>query len=134
MANPKGNPQNLIQNLPPEKQPTPEQRRKNAQKAGKASAKAAQARRTFREELINGLTAMIKDKNGKEVTVQEAGTIVMLQRWVKTGDPRLFEIIRDTIGEKPVDPLNIFEPDGRNDDALSRSLREMAEELESDDL
>lgn len=107
MANPKGNPQNLMQNLPPERRPTAEQRRKLAQKAGIASGKAAAARKTFREELSIALQEVITDKKGNKHTIQEAGTIAMLQRWVKNGDPRIFELIRDTIGEKPVDVLDV---------------------------
>lgn len=107
MANPKGNPQNFWQNQPPEKQPTAEQRRKNARKAGKASGKAAGERKKFREEVFNALQAVIKDKDGNEHTVQEAGVIAMLQRWVKTGDPRITELILEIVGEKPKNEISI---------------------------
>ena len=95
MANPKGNPQNLIQNQPKEKQPTPKQRRKNASKAGKASAAATAKRKTLKEELLLLL---------KEGDVQERMCLALIKE--ASGDNggsvvRAFQAIMEAIGEKP---------------------------------
>lgn len=98
MANPKGNPQNLT----PNSERTPEERRKNAQKAGKASAKKSKERKEFKEALKLALT-VVMDNNK---TVQEIGIEALMEKFMK-GDPKVFEIVRDSIGEKPTDKQEV---------------------------
>ncbi len=90
------NEQNLIKN----ENLTPEQRRANASKAGKASAKKRAERKTLREELLLLL---------KENKMQEKISLALLQK-AQNGDTKAFEIIRDTIGEKPVEQVQNLNP------------------------
>lgn len=92
MANPNGNPQNLIQN----RATTPNQRRKNAQKARAARTQKEAARITLRDALIEKLSDGEQEKI-IDAVVQQA----------KNGNIKAFEIIRDTIGEKPVDKIMV---------------------------
>lgn len=87
------NEQNLIKN----EDLTPEQRRKNASKAGKASAEARRKRKTLREELL----ALLEQGD-----TQNKMSLAMIEKALK-GDTKAFEVIRDTIGEKPKDKLEV---------------------------
>ena len=91
------NERNLIKN----EDLTPSERRKNASKAGKASAKARQKRKSLKEELL--LLLEVGD-------TQQSVTLALLEK-AKAGDTKAFEVIRDTIGEKPVDRLIVSEVD-----------------------
>ena len=87
------NNQNLIRN----EDLTPSQRRERASKAGKASAKKRAERKTLREELLLLL------EQGKN---QEKISLALLKK-AENGDTRAYEIIRDTIGEKPKENINV---------------------------
>lgn len=97
MANPKGNPKNLIQNKPT----TPDQRRNNAKKARAARTAKESARVTLRDALIEKLS-----RDGEQERIIDA---VIDQ--AKNGNIKAFEIIRDTIGEKPVDKVMVSDVD-----------------------
>ena len=99
---------------------TPEQRRENGRKGGIASGEAKRKKRAMRETLDvlpampmkSGKFADIESiKNfaalkGKNINVQEAMVISMLQRAMK-GDVKAAEWIRDTAGQKPVENMNM---------------------------
>ena len=87
------NEQNLIKNS----ERTPSERRELAVKAGKASGEARRKRRTLKEELL----LMLEDPE-----IQK-GVTAALMRNALDGDNKAFEILRDTIGEKPKDILDI---------------------------
>ncbi len=87
------NEQNLIKN----EDLTPKQRRENASKAGKASAKKRAERKTLREELL----LLLSTGN----TQNKISTALIKQ--AENGNTRAYEIIRDTIGEKPKENLNV---------------------------
>lgn len=87
------NTQNLIKN----EDLTPEQRRANASKAGKASVEAKRRRKTLREELL----ALLANGN-----TQNKMSLAMIEKAMK-GDTKAFEVIRDTIGEKPKDSVEL---------------------------
>lgn len=81
------------------------------------------AKKTFKEQFEAELAAEInqRDKNGNVIsktTVKDAITKQVVQKALK-GNTRAFELIRDTIGEKPVDTVQIVEPDFSELDALS---------------
>lgn len=95
-GNPKGNPQNLtpLSKLDPEK-------KKALQSAGgKAGARAKRRRKAFKEALQTALT-VVADENTKQ-TVQDKGIEALLVKFM-AGDLKAFELVRDTIGEKPTD-------------------------------
>ena len=58
------------------------------------------------KDCLNELLASeITDKNGVTRTGSEAAAVTLWRKFMKTGDPRIFEVIRDTAGEKPVDKV-----------------------------
>jgi hypothetical protein len=75
---------------------------KNGRKGGKATAKKNKERKTFREGLLLLLNEPLKDKSGNvtDNTTQDAIIAALVKR-AANGDTRAFEMIRDTIGEKP---------------------------------
>lgn len=85
------NEQNLIQN----KETTPSERRENARKAGVASGEARRARKTLKETLL----LMLEEGN-----TQNDITLALLQKALN-GDTKAYEVIRDTVGEKPTDKI-----------------------------
>lgn len=96
---------------------TPEQRRENARKAGIASAKAKKERKAIKEQLEMLLELPLKDKNTKskikklginadDLNNQMAMVISIYQKALK-GDVNAFKEIRDTIGEKPQENINL---------------------------
>lgn len=85
---------------------TAERQREIASMGGKASQEARRRRKTMREELEIMLEKIIKDKAGNDTTIQNAITGALLMKANK-GDVRAYEVIRDTIGEKPVEKQEI---------------------------
>jgi hypothetical protein len=94
---PRGNPQNMR----PMNKLTVEEQKKIARAGGKRSGEVRRARKTLREELL----AMLSTGN-----TQNEMTVALIQR-AKDGDTKAFEVVRDTIGEKPVDKVMIAEVD-----------------------
>lgn len=78
---------------------TAKQQREIASKGGKASQKKRAERKKFKEDLITALEAM---QDGK--TLQEIGIEAIVKKFMD-GDIKAFEVVRDTIGEKPVEKL-----------------------------
>ena len=91
----KGDNPNSRANLKPQNKRTKEEQREIAIKGGKASGKSRGARKTLREELL----AMLEDGD-----TQEKVSIALIKKAMK-GDTKAFEVLRDTIGEKPVDKV-----------------------------
>lgn len=89
-------------NLKPNAERTPSERRENARKAGKASGQARRKRKEFKEALKTALTVVMDN----DKTVQEIGIEALMDKFMK-GDPKVFELIRDTIGEKPTDKQEV---------------------------
>lgn len=96
---------------------TREERRQSASKAGKASAKKRQQNKTFKdlcdifvdskitsEEMIEQMKKMgISDE---DVSYKMAMVVSMVKEAVK-GNTKAFELIRDTLGEKPSENVNL---------------------------
>ena len=82
-----------------------------ASKGGKRSGQKRKERKTMRENLLLLLNETIKDKAGNDTgkTTQDAVIAGLVKRAIN-GDPRAFEIIRDTIGEKPVEKVMNITP------------------------
>ena len=85
------------ENLIPFSERTEEEQRKIAQAGGIASGEARRARKTLREELL----ALLAEGN-----TQARISLAMIEK-AATGSERAFEVIRDTIGEKPSDELRL---------------------------
>ena len=84
-----------------------DKQREIARKAGRKSGEIRRARKTLREELLALLSEQITDKNsGKKVAAQEAMSTALIRQAVQ-GNTKAYEIIRDTIGEKPMETVSI---------------------------
>lgn len=88
----------------------PFERGVNAESAGRASGKKRRQLRTLREELLVLLSETTPGPNGRDMTVQEGITASLVKR-AMDGDTKAYEIIRDTIGQKPVESVTINTPD-----------------------
>jgi hypothetical protein len=97
-GNPKGNPQNLT----PLNKRTKKEQRKVQSQGGKASAKKRRERKEFKEDLKTALTVVMEN----DKTVQEIGIEALLDKFMK-GDLKAFEIVRDSVGEKPTDKQEV---------------------------
>ena len=76
---------------------TTEEQRAIASAGGKASGEARRKRKTLKEELL----LMLSDGE-----TQQSVTLALIEK-AMSGDTKAFEVIRDTIGEKPVDKVII---------------------------
>jgi hypothetical protein len=96
---------------------SPNKARELGAKGGKASGESRRKRRTFREIFtailasdipdtdVGALAEMIK-KNFGVASINEATAYAVVFR-AMNGDTRAFEILRDTIGEKPSDKVDL---------------------------
>ena len=98
---------------------TTEQQREIRSKGGKARAEKARRERTLKETLEKLLSLSIKDEatreyirqlgfNDEELDNKTAINVAMYQEALK-GNVKAYELIRDTMGEKPTDKLAIEE-------------------------
>ena len=74
-----------------------EEARERGRKGGLASGEARRKRKTLKEELLLMLS---------EGETQKSVTLALIEK-AMSGDTKAFEVIRDTIGEKPVDKVMI---------------------------
>lgn len=95
----------------------------SARKAGENGQKKLAERRTLKEGLLLLLNEQLKDKDGKatEKTTQDAIIAGLVKRAV-SGDTRAFEIIRDTIGEKPIEKVANVTPEREVVDGVEKAL------------
>ncbi len=82
-----------FENLKPMNKRTKSEQREIAKKAGIKSGEVRRARKTLKEELLLLL------ESGDN---QQKMSVALFQKALK-GDIKAFEVIRDTIGEKPTD-------------------------------
>ncbi len=103
---------------------TGEKQAEIARQAGIASGESKRARKTLRKELELLLESYAKDpKTGKqsEKTIQEAITLALITKALK-GDTKAYEIIRDTIGEKPADKITLAQIDQDTIDEVEKMV------------
>lgn len=100
------NPQNLI----PQNKKSPEERSRIARMGQIASTEAKRRKKTFREAMEAILEKEVIDKNGNKVDLLTAISAKQIEKAGK-GDTKAFEVIRDTIGQKPVERVEITEWD-----------------------
>ena len=84
-------------NLIPNSERTPSELREMARNGGLASGEARRKRKTLKEELLLMLS---------EGETQQSVTLALIEK-AMSGDTKAFEVIRDTIGERPVDKVMI---------------------------
>lgn len=89
------------QNLRPSEYKFTDEDREKARRVRQENLKR---RKTFSEIFDAWLTTDHKDKNGNKMNGAEALAQAVLAKAVK-GDLKAFELIRDTVGEKPIDKV-----------------------------
>jgi hypothetical protein len=110
---PKGNPANLVQNAP-EGRFTPEQRRAWAVKAGTARGEQLKRQKTLRELYRSAMALDVQDPETAE-QLESLGlkptyaNAIVLSSLLKAGrgDIEAARFVRDTIGEKPTETMNL---------------------------
>lgn len=109
-----------IENLKPIETLSKEEAKKRGSKGGKASVKSRRQRKAMKEQLEILLNLPLKDKNLKEeisnlgveekdIDNQMAMTIALYQEAIR-GNTKAYELIRDTIGEKPIEQVQNLNP------------------------
>ena len=71
--------------------------RERGRKGGLASVESRRKRKTLKEELLLMLS---------EGETQQSVTLALIEK-AMSGDTKAFEVIRDTIGEKPIDKVMV---------------------------
>lgn len=107
------------QNLISQKERTAEERRKVSSLGGKARAKSIQRRKTLKEELLLLLETEEFRTKISTALIKEA----------EKGNVKAFEVIRDTIGEKPKD---IIQHEGEINNPYSNLTEEELRKLAQD--
>ena len=103
---------------------TTEQLREAGRKGGKASVVARKRQREKRKAMAETLDILLDmpvqkgkitdcdavrsfaELRGKNLTVDQAMMVVLMQKGLK-GDLKAIEMIRDTVGEKPIDRMEV---------------------------
>lgn len=106
------------QNLIPQNKRTKSEQRAIAAAGGKASGEARRARKTLREELLLLLS---------EGNTQQNVSVALIQKALE-GDTKAFEVLRDTIGEKPTEKIMIADVDPAVIDEVENMVNENDEE------
>ena len=129
------------ENLIPNSERTPSERRANASKAGKASGKARRAKRTMRE--VANLVLDMSVSNGKKVDVKSIKSLAEVSgKNIKVQDALVLTLVKNALAGNIKALQMLIELTEQSsqagataaDDKLSASLKELAKELKSDEL
>ena len=74
---------------------------------GKASGESKRRMKTFREELRELLEVEVENAKGEKTTVQKNINSALILKAAK-GDVKAYEVIRDTLGQKPVEEKSVM--------------------------
>lgn len=110
---------------------TTEEQQEIARKGGIASGKARREKKKLRESLEELLAKTQKGKNGEEITGADAISIKLFEQALK-GNVKAFKTIRDTVGEKPVDNVQIAKVDQEAIDDINEMLEEASNNVETE--
>ena len=110
------NEQNLI---PFTSEQSREEAARNGQKGGIASGAARRYRKTLRADLEALLDSPAPDGSGRATAAAIA--LALVNRAIK-GDTKAFEIIRDTIGEKPAERISLAQIDQDTIDEVEKMV------------
>ena len=105
------------QNLRP---PTTEEARERGRKGGKASAKKRQQNKTFKAIINKFLDGQVSDERlkqqmiefgfaDKDVSNKSCAVFALWKEAIK-GNTKAFELMRDTMGEKPIEQIQNINP------------------------
>lgn len=108
---PRGDNPNSRKNLIKPSEQTAEERRESARRAGIASGKARKEYATLTEALKDQCTPEIK-----------AELTAMLIKRAKAGNLKAYELLRDQMGEKPVDKIQLAQIDSSTIDEIENLI------------
>lgn len=94
-------------------------------KGGKRSAEVRREKRDLRKALEVLLEREYQDKNGNTLSGTEAVTAKLFEQAMK-GNIRAFETLRDTVGQKPIEKVEVAQID------REQSLQELKELFDDD--
>lgn len=92
-----------------------------ASKGGIASGEARRRKRDIRRAMEALLEKEFADKSGKMISGAEAIAIKQMEKALK-GDPRAFELVRDTAGQKPIEKIMVAEVEQSVIDEVERMV------------
>ena len=127
------------QNLKPQNMRTKEEQREIAKSGGKKSGEVRRKRKTIKQQLELLLSTPVSNEDLKkqikkwgidddDINNQMAVTVSLYQQALK-GNTKAIEIIRDTVGEKPVEKL---EHSGNIGNSLD-VLKDIQKQIKDDD-
>lgn len=117
------------QNLKPNSERTPSERKQLARKAGKASGKARREKRTMKQLLEIALSLMITNKKGETASRKEVIAIQLVNR-AASGDLRAIDLLTKLIGEQIVrQETQVTVKKDKFDDMSAQELTEMAKNI-----
>ena len=100
--------------------PSTREARERGKKGGKASAKKRQQNKTFKEIINKFLDGQVTNKELKEQMVKfgfaddevsnKSCAVFALWKEAIKGNTKAFELMRDTIGEKPIEQIQNINP------------------------
>ena len=91
----------INKNLIPFNELPPEKQKEIRAKGGRATGAKKREKKKLREMLEVFLEKKTQDKNGNTITTGEAVTLALIEKCLK-GDVKAFEVLRNTIGQKPI--------------------------------
>lgn len=117
------------QNLKPNSERTPSERKQLASKAGKASGKARREKRTMKQLLEIALSLMVTNKKGETASRKEVIAIQLVNR-AASGDLRAIDLLTKLIGEQIVrQDTQVTVKKDKFDDMSAQELTEMAKNI-----
>lgn len=122
------------QNLIPNNKRSPSEVRENGRKGGIRSGEVRREKANLKKQLQVFLEAeATKDKNGEPLTGAEL-MVKVAAREMAQGNPKFWELIRDTAGFKPIDKIQVAEIDQNDiDEVEAMVLATEEEEVDADD-
>jgi hypothetical protein len=126
---PRGNPQNLKSN----RERTEENVREITRKGGIASGKARRDKKNLRLALETLLEKRAVDPDtGRKMTGAELITLKLYEQAVQ-GNVKAFEVLRDSIGQKPIEKVMLAEVDQTVIDEVESAVYDDGEEGNGND-
>lgn len=92
-----------------------------ASKGGKASAEARRKKRDLRAALEVLLEREVADGNGGTITGAQALTARLYKEALK-GNVKAFEVLRDTVGQKPIEKVVVADVDPNVIDEVEKAV------------
>ena len=117
------------QNLKPNSERTPSERKQLARKAGKASGKARREKRTMKQLLEIALSLMVTNKKGETASRKEVIAIQLVNR-AASGDLKAIDLLTKLIGEQIVrQETQVTVKKDKFDDMSAQELTDMAKHI-----